>query len=220
MKSILPAACLALICSSLHPASASTLTVSVGGASGPWLQAVNPALPYGSQPSNGAQEPTVIASASGDLLTGSAYQFAYVSGFTRTNPSYPAVDGIGDTAIAARSNYPSHYASLPSGQIAYLEELVGAFADSSGKVVGTPFVIGNGGSFIAPAGASEILLGINDDNYADNTGALTVRVSGANLSPVPLPAAAPMFGGALLVLSVAACGIRRRTKASESSHRG
>jgi hypothetical protein len=71
---------------------------------------------------------------------------------------------------------------------AYLAALIGAFADSSDVVVGTPFLVGDFATVKAPAGASELLLGIDDDILAI-TGALTVSASrpAAKVGAVPEP---------------------------------
>jgi hypothetical protein len=94
----------------------------------------------------------------------------------------------------------------------YLVELVGTFADSTGAIVGTPFALGNGPTdIIAPAGATELLLGINDDIYSDNTGSFLVDVTGpgAAIPPsVPEPGSLVLLGTSLGLL--AAFGLQRR----------
>lgn len=59
----------------------------------------------------------------------------------------------------------------------YGQALVGTFANN-GLIVGQPFVIGNGpAALTVPAGANQLLLGINDNFYGDNAGSFTVSVS-------------------------------------------
>ena len=57
--------------------------------------------------------------------------------------------------------------------------MIGAFTDASGVVIGTPFATGDGPFTIpVPAGAIYLDLGVNDDIYSDNSGALLVDVTG------------------------------------------
>src|SRR5438067_5360932 len=56
-------------------------------------------------------------------------------------------------------------------------ELVGTFANN-GVIVGQPFPIGNGPTALkVPAGANQLLLGINDNYYGDNSGFFNVSIS-------------------------------------------
>ncbi len=55
--------------------------------------------------------------------------------------------------------------------------LVGAFTDGSGVIKGSPLCIGNGpATFTVPSGATQLLLGIDDDKFSDNTGSFTIGV--------------------------------------------
>lgn len=55
--------------------------------------------------------------------------------------------------------------------------LTGAFTDGSGNVI-QPLCIGNGpASYMVPTGATQLQLGINDSNLADNTGSFTASVT-------------------------------------------
>ena len=200
------------LCGIAQAASAATIQTTVDGRSGPWDQSVNPTLSY----DKAALGPTVIASPTGSLAAGTAYTISFSGGETQTVSFYSQTDGRGYSNIQGGIGYPSQYVAYAPGEVSYLQELMGAFADSTGKVVGNPFLVGNYASVIAPVGASEILLGINDNHYADNLGALTVAVSGANLSTVPLPASAPMFGAALLGLAGLGYAAKRK-KASAAA---
>jgi uncharacterized protein (TIGR03437 family) len=63
----------------------------------------------------------------------------------------------------------------------FASEQVGTFANN-GVIVGTPFPVGDGpASFIIPAGANQLLLGVDDNDYSDNTGSWTLSVSYAPL---------------------------------------
>ena len=86
--------------------------------------------------------------------------------------------------------------------------------NSSGAIVGTPFLVGNLYSVAAPSGATQLLLGVNDDIFADNSGALRVQIDGPSAaSPVP----GPILGAGLPGLIMAFGGIlawRRRRAAA------
>lgn len=198
------------LCTAAHAASAATINVTVDGRSGPWDQSVNPTLTY----DTAALAPTVVRSSTGSLAAGTAYTIAFVGGETQTVSFYSQTDGRGYSNIQGGVGYPSQYVNYAPGEVSYLQELMGAFADNTGKVVGNPFLVGNFASVVAPTGASEILLGINDNHYADNLGALTVSVSGTNISAVPLPASAPMFGAAVLALGLLGYGVKRKKNAA------
>jgi hypothetical protein len=87
----------------------------------------------------------------------------------------------------------------------YKAELVGTFANSSGQIVGTPFAIGNLGTFTIPTGATRLQLGVNDTWFGDNGGSWTIQVS-----QVPEPAT-----WSLLALGIGALlGIRRLRRSS------
>jgi hypothetical protein len=81
--------------------------------------------------------------------------------------------------------------------------LIGAFANSSGVVVGNPFVIGDGPtSETVGSGATQLLLGVNDDIFYDNSGTLEISVAGptAAISAVPEPGIwVLMFGGIAMI---------------------
>lgn len=74
---------------------------------------------------------------------------------------------------------------MNSGPNVYSMELVGTFANN-GVIVGRPFPIGNGPTALTvPAGANQLLLGINDNRYGDNSGSFTVVVNVPdNTSPI------------------------------------
>ncbi len=162
-------------------------TVVVNGNQGPWEQSLNPSFNYG----NGSNtEPTVISASSGIPFTiGGTLTVTYVSGLVNVFPEggYPATDANGYSGnatnkqvIATYGNYPSYFMNADSYPV-YASELVGTFANN-GVVVGTPFPIGDGpASFIIPAGANQLLLGVDDNDYSDNTGSWTLSISYAPL---------------------------------------
>jgi len=103
---------------------------------------------------------------------------------------------------------------------------IGGWADGTGQLVAAPFLISKGGSFKAPAGATQLLMGVNDQFWGDNTGSWTITVNGVpvtvggNSAPYSLsgglntaytystsggpsaPASAPVTAGGTYVLAV------------------
>src|SRR5438067_10418276 len=74
-------------------------------------------------------------------------------------------------------------------------ELVGTFAND-GVIVGKPFPIGNGPTALTvPAGANQLLLGINDNRYSDNSGSFTVALAVTAVSAVIPSTAGPWSPG-------------------------
>jgi len=161
-------------------------TVTVNGDQGPWQQSLNPTFNYGSDDN---QPPVVVSAASNiPFVAGGTLTITYVSGQVDVLPGQiAATDANGDsldptnkTVIATYGNYPSYFMN-PSSYPVYASELVGTFANN-GVIVGTPFPIGDGpATFIIPADANQLLLGVDDNYYVDNTGSWDISVSYAPL---------------------------------------
>jgi hypothetical protein len=147
-------------------ASAQTITITINGNQGPWLQRLNPNFNYGYGDN---QAPAVISASSGiPFATGGTVTVTYVSGQVDVLPGqYPNTDANGvstdptnTTVIPTYGDYPSFFMK-PSSYPVYASELVGTFANN-GVIVGTPFPIGDGPkNFVIPAGANQLLLGID-----------------------------------------------------------
>lgn len=159
------------------PAAARDVTVKVSAKAMPWSPAVNRKLPFGRQ--DGTPPAMVFA---GKLFEGVAVKFSATGNTsTATGGERFGPDGqAGFVTDATRGNsggwFPSYYADR-AGYPAHLNQLIGAFVDADGRVVGTPFLIGAGGEAIPPAGAIAITLGINDDIHADNEGEIVVTIA-------------------------------------------
>jgi uncharacterized protein (TIGR03437 family) len=162
--------------------SGQSATVTVVGDQGPWLQSLNPAFNYG----YGDNQPPVAISASNGIpfLAGETLAIGFISGSVDVQPNaYPNEDANGvptfptnTTVIPTYGDYPSYFMN-PSSFPVYAGELVGAFA-SGGIVVGMPFPIGDGPTnVVVPTRATQLLLGVNDDYYSDNTGSWKIKVS-------------------------------------------
>jgi uncharacterized protein (TIGR03437 family) len=164
-----------------------TTTVTVNGNQGPWEQSLNPKFDYGDGSNTG---PAVVSASSGiSFTTGGTITVTYASGQVNVFPEggYSATDANGYSGnatnkqvIATYGSYPSYFMNASSYPV-YASELVGTFANN-GVIVGTPFPIGDGPStFVIPAGANQLLLGVDDNDYSDNTGSWTLSVSYAPL---------------------------------------
>jgi len=151
------------------------IIVTVPCSAGPWNQALNPSFDYSQIYGHMYHDntaPVTIAVATGVTLT-----VAYVSGAVIAGAGYPAVDANGESGNVTNNSYgfPAYY--MNPAITVHSMALVATFAND-GVIVGTPFLLGNGPTTVtAPAGANQLLLGINDAGYGDNSGALTVSVS-------------------------------------------
>ena len=183
---------LMLACLVCGNATAGTTTVQVDSHAGPWNYTdggLNTAFKYGF---NDFTSPVVIDSSSGfNFVPGQRFVIQSHAGQTSAGfmagnaaTPYPLSNANGYTGLAEDDNagstglfFPSRYIN-PNEYPAYLNALVGTFTDRTGAIVGKPFKIGTSASPIVPVGATRLQLGINDDNFHDNSGALTVTVSG------------------------------------------
>lgn len=193
-----------------------TLNYTVDSLSQPW-QFVNGGLNTGFQfGTSDGLAPTIVSAADGyDFTPGGSFTVTYVSGLTTAfNGIPPYADANGDITYDASNHggssgtfFPSLYVN-PASYPVFLNALIGTFADGSGAIVGTPFLVGNGPTTeIVPVGATRLQFGINDDIFADNAGSLLVSVFG------PIPAAVPEPGTLALFATSALTGaafLRRR----------
>ena len=173
------AAALSLV---LGAGGASAAVVTVDGTAGPWSTAANPGFGYADDSAETAS--TTVAVPGGDHVF-----ISYVSGSTTTDGNLSATaDANGYCCLLGHGfNAPGNYTNRAPA----LMELVGVFTDASGVILGTPFVVGDGPHFaVAPAGASFLSLGVNDNQYHDNTGALQISV---NATAAPEPSAWAMM---------------------------
>lgn len=198
-------------------AEAGSVVVTVDSHAGPWSYGggLNTGFEYGI---GDYSAPLVVGAADGfDFSPGGSFTIEYLSGLTSPFGGTPYADGIGDTGYDASGNggssgngFPSLYIN-PASYPAYLNALIGTFADDSGAIVGTPFLVGNLATVIVPAGATRLQLGLNDDIFGDNTGFLVVQVSGPGLVPEPSTFA---LAGTCGLAGLAALARRRRAQAA------
>jgi hypothetical protein len=193
----------------LPGADQTTVIKYIPASSGPWVVtlSLNADYPYGGMPG-----PPVVFSAAdgfafqvGDVLTikydsGLWCGGTYVSQGTCVDANGYRIYGpsdnhpLGTPAVYAPSKYMD-----PSSYPIYLMQLVGAFADSRGQIVGTPFKVGNGPiNATIPAGAAQLQLGAN---LYDHTSArdyytpLKASVSGTTMQSIGAMAQFGVGGG-------------------------
>jgi len=201
-------ACLVAIAIAGSIASAQTLTITttVSGTSGPW-QWVDGGLNTGYQYGLGIiGAPTVVSAANGFRFSvGDGLTVSYISGLVDSSKDGDNGywDANGDkTFIMNNGNFgwvgPSYYMN-PATYPIYLGELVGTFANNSGQIVGTPFAVGNLGTFTVPTGATQLQLGINDTIEDDNLGSFNIQITGV---PEPTSLSLLAFGMLGIVILV------------------
>ena len=166
--------------------AATTVTVTIPSTAGPWSPGLNSAFDYGVHDNT---SPVVIDASSGFALTpGSTLAVTYLSGAVVAGAGYPPNDANGEPGNVTNSCTSNCFPAvhMNPGPDVLSMELVGTFANN-GVIVGRPFPIGNGPTVCTiPTGANQLLLGINDNRYGDNSGSFTVAVSGvpANTPPI------------------------------------
>lgn len=191
-------------------AFATVISTTVDGKAMPWITnaGLNSAFGYGI---GDGLAPVIVDASSGlSFAAGVNLVITRTGGFTTANdPAAPLVDGLGYTSLGPANNntgstgevFPSFHTSADWNTS--LMALMGTFADAAGSIVGTPFEIGNGRSIIIPVGATRLQLGLNDDLFADNGGALNLTISdgitggGGN---VPVPGTLALLAPMLLML--------------------
>lgn len=229
------AALLAMLVAS--QAQANATTISIPGGTMPWLNSANPSLAYGSATfltaAKGAGNPVIISLASnvtsvsfsggaGSYIFGNANIQTRIEGDVFVNGQTYENFGTGGVGATQNGVYgqklPSYYMEPQSSPTEiYFGELIGAFANSSGVVEGTPFAIGSMSvTEVVPTGATELLLGDNIDGTSAPVGSYTVNysltTSGNNGGVAPTPEL-PTYLMGLLGLGGIALLRRRQSQA-------
>lgn len=153
-----------------------TINVTMDARCAPW-NPTDSGYPYGiSSPGN--QPPSVVAYTleAGQIVTISA---VVPTGVRPKHEGGYISDGNGGTAEHPQHPFTHNDANTPaawmSGTTLGICGLCGAFTDAAGKVV-APISVGTGGTFTAPAGATKIQFGVNDDRFDDEQGSFVFTV--------------------------------------------
>jgi large repetitive protein len=121
--------------------------------------------------SSGSTPPATIATTPGKVVT-----IQYLSGLWTVGGTYSSTDANGRTSDNGRSSGEAGYYIPPSSTPVYAQMLIGGFADSTGQLVAPPVAIGNHAVLTTPAGATQLVMGMNDGTtWNDNGGSLTVE---------------------------------------------
>jgi Phage conserved hypothetical protein BR0599/Uncharacterized conserved protein (DUF2163) len=148
-------------------------SVTVGGGAAPWSYA-DPTYPFAS---TGQSSPVSIAMSQGQVII-----LQYASGTISLHFGILPVDANGGSGAIGQFNPSSQYTNGSPGNyiqplIAPPASLIGGFADSAGYLISPPFFIGD---FLvigpAPANTTQLLIGVNDIYYTDNTGSWTINI--------------------------------------------
>lgn len=76
----------------------------------------------------------------------------------------------------AQGQLDVHFSGPNIGPAAQTGSMVGAFVDSSGQIIGAPFLVGYGCTLVVPVGANHLQLGLADNFYSDNAGSWFVDI--------------------------------------------
>lgn len=156
--------------------AAFTKVVTVDGQAGPWDVGANPDYWYRA---SDALPPTIVTGLNAAADQGVSLRWLN-GGVSPLATADPFVDAEGLPLPWGPYNgfgqFPSYYIPIEAGPV-NLVALIAAFADDAGRLVGGPFAPGNGpASFPVPSGATTLLLGVNDNIFADNGGQWRIQV--------------------------------------------
>lgn len=112
---------------------------------------------------------------SGVSCTSTTCTFSGGSGVTLTTNGDSGLSSLSGSTL----NSPANHGGNVYSNVNFLG-LVGAFTDSSGNVI-QPIALGNGPiTFAVPYGATQLQLGVNDTNLADDSGNWVISVNGTH----------------------------------------
>lgn len=152
----------------------SVTPVTVPATAGPWNYN-DPVYPFLNTSFLGSGDPPVSVI----VVAGGYLSLTYLAGLVNnhdTSGNYADADGVpppdGDTLLT--SDFPMWDYSSP---VPVALSLCGGWADGSGNLVAPPFFIGDNAVLgPAPAGTTQLWIGVNDYPLADNTGSWTIGI--------------------------------------------
>jgi hypothetical protein len=155
-------------------------TVSVPGTAMPWSLKANPMVAFskgdGTKPAEAKGLKIVPGAEITITATGST---TTVAGGGSFGPEGQAEFVATDQPGGSGTDFPARYVH-PDFYPVHLNALIGAFVDGKGALVARPFAVGKSFTVTVPPKAEKLQFGINDDIFADNSGALTVTVKTAD----------------------------------------
>ena len=163
--------------------SGTPVVVTVPATAMPWVVGTtNPQFGFGDD--NGTAPVAVDAASGLSLTAGDSLAISYLSGTAQFDPGVASVDANGDAASGTTDTTLPGSRVSPADPAAHLECLIGVFADGAGTIVGVPFTAGDGRVVTVPAGATQLQLGANDNDYSNNQGSWQVAVAVADPATV------------------------------------
>lgn len=142
------------------------VAVSVPGNTPPYLQSANPQFPNSFMGSQGPAIPVQIELAGKGWKVGDSISFRCTGGTTNGG-------GLPSSSCAGLPQFQANGYGGPSyhfSEACYPDQLIGSFADGTGKIIGSAFCFSDTKEFHSvPSGATQILLGIDDGNLGDNS---------------------------------------------------
>ena len=158
------------------------LTTFIPATSTPWNVSFNPSLPYGEY---GASNSSAISISLSQRSIQENHKIFLQCAKGTTYLALPATDimkgncnGELNAIRTSHSKFPSFYISDINLITPFKSmNIVGSFANNTGTLIGSPFVIDFLGlNLTVPSGATQILLGFNDIYFLDNTGGLELHM--------------------------------------------
>jgi hypothetical protein len=166
------------------PVSSFTIDKTLDAQSAPWV--FNDQINAGLQFRDISPGDPLVIGPNDDLhlVAGEQISITVLSGQVQAGSDRPLVDAGGDTTIPTNETdseiiIPSRYTPLADHPVHFMA-ILGDFTDSAGRVIGQPFAVGFGRTVIAPAGATQLQLGVNDTVFGDNTGSYMLRIAAAS----------------------------------------
>lgn len=154
--------------------------VTVPETSLPWYISANPTMTF----NNGVGTPPISVS----LQTNSINPGAIINVKCTSGTAYSAAqsqttavgcDGsINATVKGSHAGAPSFYIPKFSDTTNWVgNNLIASFANANGTIIGTPFIVNSKGvTVMAPHGATQLLIGVDDSYLPDNSGSMTVTI--------------------------------------------
>jgi Viral BACON domain len=123
------------------------------------------------------------------VTAGAACSMTYVSGTVQRSTSYGAFGPTGDPSnpgptSSQSSGWPGYWCAPSTANAGCC---IGAWADEYGNLVAAPFAIGDTWTGTAPAGAQQLMIGVNDyEDFDDNVGSWQFNITGFNMAVAEL----------------------------------